>query len=310
MKRFKGNKSMQDIKICVACDDNYAKYAGVLIASILSNANIKDNLSFYILDGGISDIRKQQILSLKSIKDCNIEFKHINKSDFDDYKKVCTHKYITIETYFRLKLATLLPDVDKIIYFDCDMVVNSSLYDLYNTNLDNYLIAGVQDINKKMLKKNPYYINAGMIIFNLALIRKENIENEFLNYTQQNFETIKCGDQTIINEVCKPKIKLLNPTWNVQSSNFTNRSSYADSPKVIHFVAKNKPWDGKSYSYHKNLYFKYLQLTPWKVSDTELKQLLKSTALDYFKYRPLFLIRPRFYVALIKTYLLKEKNNA
>jgi lipopolysaccharide biosynthesis glycosyltransferase len=154
-----------------------------------------------------------------------------------------------------------------------------------------------------MLKSNSAYINAGMILFNLKNIREQGIENKFLEWTIHNIDNIKVGDQTIINEVCKGKIKIVDDTWNVQSSNFTNRSSYTNNPKVIHFVAKNKPWNGKSFSYHKNLYFKYLQLTPWKLNDKSLKHCLKSTAIDYFKYRPLFLLRPRFYEALFKTYV-------
>lgn len=299
---------MNKINICLSCDDNYAVHAGVVIASILTNATNEDNLSIYVLDGGISDIKKQQILKLKSIKDCEINFIKIDEKDFEDYKCVCTHKYITIATYYRLKLASLLSNIDKIIYFDCDIVVNSSLKELYNTVLDNYLVAGVQDINKKMAQTNPNYVNAGMLIFNLDAIRNENIEEKFLKYTKENFETIKCGDQTIINEVCKDRIKLVGDTWNVQSSNFTNRSSYISEPKVIHYVAKNKPWGLNSYSYHKNLYFKYLQLTPWKLNDVELKKALKSTAFNYFKYRPMFLFRPRFYEALIKTYVIEEQN--
>ena len=297
---------MSNINVCLSCDDKYSQYAGVMIASVLTNAKSDRVLSFYILDGGISDIRKQQILSLNSIKECDINFVPINPADFDEYRKVCTHKYITIATYYRLKLASLLPNVDKIIYFDCDMVVNSDLQELFDTNLDEYLVAGVQDINKKMIKKNPYYVNAGMLIFNLDLIRKYNVEEQFLKYTKENQETIKCGDQTIINEVCREKIKLLNSTWNVQSSNFTNRSSYTHNPKVVHFVARNKPWSGNSFSYHKNLYFKYLQLTPWKLNEDELKEKLKSTALNYFKYRPMFLFRPRFYEALFKTYIMRS----
>lgn len=298
------------INVCLSCDDNYSKYAGVVITSILANANKDDKLNIFILDGGISENKKEEILSLKSIKDCKINFININEADFDDYKQIKTHKYITLATYYRLKLASLLPNIDKIIYFDCDMVINSSLKELFNVNLDNCLIAGVPDINKKMVKLNPNYVNAGMLIFNLNLIRKNNIEQEFLNFTKDNFENINCGDQTIINEVCKKQIKLLNSTWNVQSSNFTNRSSYINNPNIVHFVAKNKPWSLKSFSYHKNLYFKYLQLTPWKLNENELKKALKSTALDYFKYRPLFLLRPRFYSAFFQTYIYRKVINA
>lgn len=294
---------MREINVCLACDDNYSKYAGVVIASALANSALKDNLCFYILDGGIKEENKAKINELKSIKNCEINFISIDESLFEEYKKIKTHSYITIATYYRLKLPSLLPNVKKIIYFDCDMVINSSLKNLFQLDMGECLIAGVKDINKKMLKKNPNYVNAGMLVFNLENMRLDNTEDKFLSWTIQNIDSIKVGDQTIINEVCKNRIKIVDEKWNVQSSNFTNRSSYTNNPKIIHYVAKNKPWSLKSFSYHKNLYFKNLQLTPWKLSEKDLNQALKSTAFDYFKYRPFFFLRPRFYEALFHTYI-------
>ena len=89
---------MTPINVCLACDNNYAKYAGVVVASVLANSKDDESLNFYILDGGISENKKTEILSLKSIKDCKIEFVQIEESMFEDYKKVATHKYISIAT--------------------------------------------------------------------------------------------------------------------------------------------------------------------------------------------------------------------
>lgn len=301
------------INVCVACDDNYSKYAGVVIASVLKNASPTDDLSFFILDGGITSEHKEEILSLKSIKDCEINFVEIDQSLFTEYSKIKTHSYITIATYYRLKLPSLLPNVDRIIYFDCDIVINSSLYELFNVEIGNCLIAGVKDINKKMLRKNPTYVNAGMLVFDLKNMRADETEDKFLDWTIQNADSIKVGDQTIINEVCKNRIKIVDDKWNVQSSNFTNRSSYTKSPSVIHYVAKKKPWHWASFSYHRDLYFKYLQLTPWKLSEEEYrhwtKDNQKASLVEYFKYRPTFFLRPRFYVALYHTYLKNFLSN-
>ncbi len=301
---------MTPINVCLACDNNYAKYAGVVVASVLANSKDDESLNFYILDGGISESKKTEILSLKSIKDCKIEFVQIEESMFEDYKKVATHKYISIATYYRLRLATLLPEVERIIYFDCDMVVNSSLNNLFNVELGENIIAGVRDINKRMLQQNPSYINAGMVLFDLNKIREENIEQKFYDYTNENFETIKMGDQTIINEVLKGRIKIVEDEWNVQSSNFTNRSSYTKHPYIIHYVAKRKPWHFGSFSVHRQLYFKYLQMTPWKLNGFKekfywyyLNQVM--SLINYVIYRPLFLFRPRFYEAIFKSYFCK-----
>ena len=159
------------INICLASDNNYAKYLSVTAASILANAKKEDDICFYILDGGIEEDNKNKILSLKEIKNCEINFIKIDDNLFEDYKKVKTHSYITLATYYRLKLSELLPFVDKIIYFDCDIIVNSSLDELFGTDLNGFALGGVLDISRKHTAKNPTYINAGMIVFNLEYIR-------------------------------------------------------------------------------------------------------------------------------------------
>ena len=298
---------MGNINVCLSCDDNYAKYAGVVITSALANSAPEDKLTFYVLDGGITEENKEKILSIKSLKDCEINIVKIDESLFEQYKQIKTHSYVTTATYYRLKLPSLLPNVERIIYLDCDVIVNSSLKEFFETELNNSLVAGAQDLNERMIKKNPNYVNAGVLLFNLKQMREENIEDKFLTWTTDNIENIKVGDQTIINEVCKDRIKLIDAGWNVQSSNFTNRSSYTNEPKIIHFVSSKKPWHWASFSYHRNLYFKNLQLSPWKLDEKEYKHWTKdnqiASLIAYVKYRPFFLFRPRFYNALYQTYL-------
>lgn len=304
---------MNNINVCVACDDNYAKYAGVVIASVLASSAKDDDLHFYVLDGGISEENKAKIKELYSIKNCEINFVKIDNQMFSDYLSVKTHSYISIPTFYRLKLPTLLSNVDRVIYFDCDMVINDSLKVLFNSDLGTCPVAGVKDLNKRMLKKNPTYVNAGMLVMDIKNMREQNVEAEFLAWTRENIDTIKVGDQEIINEVLKGRIKIVDDEWNVQSSNFTNRSSYTRNPKVIHYVARKKPWHWASFSYHRDLYFKYLQLTPWALDENELKHWVKdnqiASLVEYIKYRPLFFIRPRFYYAIYKTYIEKIKNS-
>lgn len=204
-----------------------------------------------------------------------------------------------------------MPSLNKVIYFDCDYVINTSLNELYNMDISDYYLAGVHDIKKKMLIKNPTYVNAGMLIFNLEKMREFKIENEFLSWTMENLENITCGDQEIINEVCKGNIKILNDEWNVQSSNFTNRSCFTQNPKGIHFISKKKPWHFASYSYHKDYYFKYLQLTPWALNGIKKFWWLYvnklASLIGYIGYRPFFLFRPKFYKAFYNTYIVPLK---
>ncbi len=297
---------MNDINICLSCDNNYAIYAGVLIASILVNANKTDKLNIYIFDGGIDRENKKAITSLKSIHECSITFVQIDNTLFDDYAKIKTHNYISLATYYRLKASSLLPLLKRVIYFDCDIVVNNSLLGLFETDIKDYAIAGVNDINKRAVKRNPKYINAGVLLINLDFWRHNDVEEQLLQFTKNNIENIKMGDQEIINQCLAKYIKVINDTWNVQSSNFTNRSSYIKEPNIVHFVSKKKPWHWASYSYHRHLYFKYLQLTPWKLNENNYRNWTKynqiASLMSYFIYRPLFFLRPRFYKAIYYTY--------
>lgn len=270
---------MKMINICLSCDDNYAKYAAVVMASALANMNEEDNVHFYILDGNISSEKKSKILELKNYKNCEIDFVEIDEKSFEIYTKIKTHEYITLQTYYRLKLAQILPNLDKIIYMDCDIIVNSSLKTLYETDLETNIIAGVLDarVKHKRKWKNSNYINGGMILFDLQRIRNENIEEKFLEYTKNNIDTIETGDQDIINFTLKNRIKILPDEWNVQVSGFASRTSYTRNPKIIHYIGSQKPWIFASITYFKNLYFENLQLTAWALTEKDKLKCIQKT---------------------------------
>jgi len=304
------------INICLSSDNNYSKYAGVVIASILLSSKSND-LHFFVLDGGISNENKEKILSLKKIRDCHIDFVYIDENLFKIYKDIGTHSYISLSACYRLKIASLLPNIDKIIYLDCDVIVNSDISKLYNVDIDDYYAAGVVDTAMKSSGWIPYldvgnkYFNSGVLLFNLKKIRQDNIEIEFEKYTKENINSIRVGDQQIINMVLQGKIKEVDSIWNVQSSNFINRSDYTNNPKIVHYIGRQKPWIFGSMNYHKGLYFNVLEKTPWRIPSNEkfkwgfINQIV--SIFNYLKYRPLFMFRPRFYTALIKTYILMKR---
>lgn len=174
------------INVCLASDDNYIKYDGVVIASILTNAKNDDDLYFYIIGDSVSEENKQKILSLKSIKKCSIDFVEFDKNIFNPYLKASTNSYIkTITTYFRLKTADLLPDIDKILYLDCDIVVNTSLSELFDMDFEENYAAGVIDIGnfrkvkRPKLKENAIYTNAGVLLMNLKKFVKIKLKMHF-----------------------------------------------------------------------------------------------------------------------------------
>lgn len=273
-----------DIKICFCSDNNYAAHMAVSMASILKNAAEEDKLFFYILDGGISADKKEKIAKLNKIKNFYIRYVGVDSSVFKDFHLGQT--YFSSAVYYRLMMADLLSDVDKIIYLDCDLVVCSDLKELYDTDIIGYYLAAAQDIGffwarKRFCRKyEEFYINSGVMVVNLQLWRKDLISKKLIEFGIEAGDKLSFGDQDIINAVLKDKIKNIDLEWNVQISFFEfNNARYhplyklirqaKKNPKIIHYVSDKKPWH--SYVPLQSLYFKYLGYT-----DFDLKHDLKN----------------------------------
>ena len=261
---------MSKINICFSSDNNYAKYMGTAICSILKNAGENDSYNFYILDGGISNETKEQISGLKTIKDFSIEYLTVNPDDFKSCPMTGYVNYITLPTYYRFKIASLLPNVDKILYLDGDIIVNSDIKELFDTDIENYYIGAIPEVfnhhHKERLEifGDNYYFNAGVLLINSKKWREDNIEEKLFTYALNPEREIVFQDQDILNEVLKYNIKYLPLKWNLQHDALFTEESYLyhkterneaiKAPKLIHYTHKLKPWNPKCTNKYRTLY--------------------------------------------------------
>jgi len=273
------------INICLASDNNYAKYLAVTIASILKNANYSDELHFYILDGGIDNLNKHKLQRLISKETNTLVFICASNEVFERFPKLYGH--ISLPAYYRFIIADLLLDIDKVIYLDCDIIVQTSLSELYKINIDDYCLAGVEDVGymywrnvDERLIHQFDYINTGVLLINLKTWRERNIGKQLINYVSSGFDKYLFDvDQGVINYVCKDRIKFIDYRWNVQDSFYrpdievsTNINKVeiinaSDKPAIVHFTGTRKPWvDNLIISLPMAyLYYKYLKYTAWKI---------------------------------------------
>lgn len=260
---------MSKIAICLSSDNNYAQHLGVTLVSILENKSAEDIIIVYVLDGGISIENKNKILNLKSEYEFEIKFIDIDKKIFKNFP-VGKKNHVTLATYYRLLLADICPNEDKLLYLDVDLIIKTSLKDLFETDITDKYFAGVSDceetVNAQRLGlKN--YCNAGVILLNLKKWREDNITELFFTWMQQNEDKILLHDQDIINSTLQDRILKLDKCWNVQISKYDSSKEFVKllpKAKIIHYVGKHKPWHTDFKQYAKNEYFKYLKLTDWK----------------------------------------------
>lgn len=269
-----------DINICFSSDNNYCQHLGVTIASILKNSKHSDNYNFFIMDGGISAKNKNRIEALKKIKNFNIYYIQMDNSDFANCPMTNYVNYITLPTYYRFKIPSLFPNIEKILYMDCDMVVNDDISKIFEIDIDNYYLAAIPEVfnhcHKERLefKENEYYFNAGLLLINNKKWIEDNIQEKLFNYAQNPIHEIVYQDQDILNEVLKGSVKYLHLKWNLQHDALFCEESYLyhaqeridaiEKPSIIHFTNPVKPWIIDCPNKFSSLYFEYLAITPWK----------------------------------------------
>ncbi len=273
---------MQEYNICYSLDSAYVEQLAVSIASILKNADVNENINFYILDGGLTKKDKKEIESLKNIKNFNIEYLSVNINDFSDYpllkKDNIDYKdyHVTLPTYFRFKLPTLLNSLSKVLYLDCDVIINNSLKGIFDANIDNYAVAMVLDADSTKESKRlglKKYFNAGVMLLNLDFWRKNNLELSLLDYAKKNKSKILWQDQDIVNSVLSENIKELSNIWNYQYLQYENvDSSKLDKAVIFHLAGRFKPWLIPFEHFIYDLYYYYLDFTPFRNKIIEYKQ--------------------------------------
>lgn len=270
----------ENIDIVFSSDDNYVQHCCAAIVSILLNSDASAYFRFYILDGGISKENKKKLLELKSIRDFSVQFIDMTKFDFSMFPM--NRKYISIATYYRLLLLEILPEyVNKVIYLDCDIIVEQDIKILWDYDINDYLAGVVEDegsisqLKRLELPSKNNYFNAGVVVFNIEKLKKFNFKEKCINYYNNNKDKISLQDQDILNGVLNGLCKYFPLNWNTNSRLFFNNElehhftddeaiSAIKKPAILHYTDKVKPWQKNCIHPLKEEYWKYLSYTGFK----------------------------------------------
>ena len=232
------------IPVVFSTDDNYVIPLCVAIQSIKNTLEQGVTAKIFIFNSGLKEENKQTIKSLASDNIC-IEFVDITK--YLDGFNMYVGGSITVATYYRFFAPLVLKNYPKIIYLDCDLILNRSISQLYDLDLEDNILIGVQDY----INYNGY-INAGVLCINVKKFLEENVCEKCIDYINAN-RNLKYFDQDALNYVCKGKIKLVSQKYNFRTKSDWKVKDVKNSFKafeipgikdvvVIHYAALRKPW--------------------------------------------------------------------
>lgn len=260
------------IEIAVAIDKSYLQHFYVLLESI---KKYKSPYDFYMINVMHSNLENQDIAILKNNYKCVFDFNFYNMRDYqlDD---LYINAHVTTETYYRILLPNILPQaLKKVLYLDCDLIVNHNLAELWNYGIESSAVGAVFDYKAQFRKDelnipiNYDYFNAGVLLINLDYWRKHEFVQKLLQFIRENPDKLLYWDQDALNALMYNKVTFLPVNWNVQSVMFELSEQdrklveAKKNPYIIHFTGATKPWHISSNNPYKFKYLNYLERTPY-----------------------------------------------
>ena len=294
------DESRQFMNIVCATDDNYVPLCGIMLTSLFEN-NRDSHVVVYILTKGITKKNRSKFNKLLHDRryDAEIHICEIN----DDYLTHCPIRkgdHISLAAYYRFLIPVALPaNVDKVLYLDCDLLINNSLRNLYATDIDEVAIAASEDLADALLMQKNIarlgypvswsYFNSGVMLINVSYWRQHGIIDILFEYVSVNGDNCLYHDQDVLNAVLGNQKKIIPYKYNF--SQFTlgfdqavKSKLFQEAPVIIHYTAA-KPWDWylPNYPFKKRWEF-YKSISPWRFwkGNKPMKEKIKRRLISWF----------------------------
>lgn len=291
-------KYQSDVVNVVYCSsDLFSEVCAVSVVSLFENNKHLKEINVFIVDDNISERNRNRILDMAKKYNRNVCFLPLpNPSEFyqDDRFTIKSLGH----TYARMILGDVIPtEVERIISLDSDTMVLGEVDELWNTDMGDHPIAGVDDcmgqvalVKTQHLKPDSIHCNAGMYLIDLSAWRKEDWTEQFYQYIKKLFDRgIALGgyEEEVITKVVGERMLVLPPKFNLmtleqvfsykellrfrQPLKYYSETEIEEAkkhPVITHttnfFYVRKRIYEEGSDHPMRPQYEKYRKMTPWK----------------------------------------------
>ena len=263
-----------NISIAFCFDNRVWMPVGVAVTSLLVNSKGKCHYDIYcVVPESVGIDARGQLKDLVSNLDDKSKISFIAPTkDYDDVTDV---KYYGTAMFYRLLLHKLLPHLDKVIYYDHDVIFLKDLTELWATPLDGKIAAACggttrikpnfqiwRESSFPQMVKERKCVTSGGLLLNLAEIRESGIEKEWLKYAKMK---LIWPDQDILNASLYGKVVYLPATFLFDQYS-SLEYEVVKNMTVIHYFG-GKPWlkgyvGGRSDLFF-NIWWNHARMTPF-----------------------------------------------
>ena len=244
------------VQLAFALDQNLTEQFLAVLQSVVDNT--ERPVHAHVLGRGLGVGYHQRLHALFP----QIQFECYDLSGVTYGEDVALLSHISISTMDRLFLPELLPALDRVLYLDIDLLVQADVGELYDVELGENVVAAkrtrlrtwanlVRPVTRGSLHLPPEKawlmrrrihgtsvlttrtFNAGVLLLNLDIMRKDNFTVENLHLVEQCW----LNDQDVLNVYGRDRVVELEPAWNTVPSQDSELN-----PKIIHWAGPAKPW--------------------------------------------------------------------
>lgn len=291
---------MNKIPVVFTFDKRIILGAAVAIKSLIDCAKPETIYDIYVYHPDIDEKTIKEFEKITQDTNHTITFEYIAKERFKNAPINKGGSWTEI-VYYRLLIPELLPQYDKVIYSDVDVLFKDDLSELYESDISGYELAAVRAekntpnaIGHKYFKENKkeYIFWSGLLLINCDQFRKEKIQDKLQDNLIKHFSELKFFDLDLINITCQNILPLDFKYCVLQGISYVDKfetssvykylkdvysyeelSEAKKHPAIIHYAGTpGKPWRRK---YIPEDYKEYMNKIPKSLKKFTFRDLRK-----------------------------------
>lgn len=280
------------VNVLYQFNEAYVVFAGVSMTSLYENNKNIEELNTYILAENVSEESRKSLVTNAKKYGRELEF-------FETEKLVDYMKQVGIPPYrnsYATNMKMFIPqfldeNIDRLLYIDSDTIVEKSIKEFYEMDMQGKPIAMGLDLlggKHKLyigLKEDDDYYNAGIILYDMEQWRKQQCTEKIVHHVKNVRAHYMSPDQDLLNVVLKNNICRFDLRHNLQPhhmaystkqmNRFFKQENYysdkevkdaAENPVIIHtfrFLGEF-PWHLDNAHPAKDKFDRYLEISQWK----------------------------------------------
>lgn len=274
---------MTTYPVVLVTDENYAAPCGVVMESLLRNTGAPSKFAFFIFGSDLSTETEENLRAVAERHGASLD---IRNPDMERFADLPLREGFSADAYNKLYAPNELQEFEKVLYLDCDVLVERDVRSLFATDLDDCPAAAVPngpapfiaEFNERHgFPSDAPVFNTGVLLIDPERWAREQVAERVTNWIAENKEQLIYRDQDGINVVLNGAIKSLSPQWNMEARHYREqwmrisdwwRREAKGNRLIVHYTGDRKPWRRWVYVPRLRAYRSYLARTPFSSQES------------------------------------------